>query len=298
MHVVVSGASGFLGSALVPHLRAQGHRVTRLVRSPDDAPDASLWDPRTGRIDQLLVDKADAVVNLSGSNIVHWPPTAAYRRELLASRVDSTTTLARAVAASASPAALINGSGMSYYGSDRGDEVLTEATQPVPGGFLPEVVHHWEHATQPAADAGARVCLVRTTAAMHRDGSILGTILPIFRLGVGGRLGSGRQYMSMLSRTDWVRAATFLVEHDDVSGPFNFGMPNPPTNAEFTDALARALHRPAKLPVPAFALRTAAGSLGNDLLGSLRLEPAALLKAGFAFEHTTLDAMFDDALNG
>lgn len=297
MHVVVSGASGFLGSALVPHLRAHGHEVTRLVRSPDDAPDASLWDPRTGRIDQLLVDKADAVVNLSGSNIVHWPPTATYRRELLASRVDSTTTLARAVAASPSPPALINGSGMSYYGSDRGDEVLTETTEPEKGGLLSEVVHHWENATQPAVDAGARVCLVRTTAAMHRDGSILGTILPIFKLGLGGRIGSGKQYMSMLSRTDWVRAATFLVEND-VSGPFNFGIPNPPTNAEFTDALARALHRPAKIPVPAFALRTAAGSLGNDLLGSLRLEPAALLEAGFTFEHTTLDAMFDDALNG
>jgi len=282
----------------VPHLRERGHQVTRLVRTPDGAPDASLWDPRTGRIDQVAVDRADAIVNLSGSSIVHWPPTAKYRRELLASRVDSTTTLARAVAASPSPAALINGSGMSHYGSDRGDEVLTEASEPGTDGFLPEVVHRWEGATSIAADAGARVCLVRTTAAMHRSGSILGTILPIFKLGVGGRLGSGRQYMSMLSRTYWVRAATFLVEHDDVSGPFNVGMPNPPTNAEFTEALGRALSRPTMLAVPAFALRTAAGSLGNDLLGSLRLEPTALLKAGFTFEHTDLDAMLADALRG
>ncbi len=296
MHVVISGASGFLGSALVPHLRTRGHQVTRLVRSSDDSPDASLWDPRTGRIDQVVVDRADAIVNLSGSGIIHWPPTGRYRRELLASRVDTTTTLARAVAASPTPPALISGSGMSYYGSDRGDEVLTESSEPGGGGFLPEVVHRWENATTVAADAGSRVCVIRTTAAMHRDGSILGTALPIFKLGLGGRIGSGKQYMSMLSRTDWIRAATFLLEHDDVSGPFNFGMPNPGTNADFTEALGRALNRPTKLVVPSFALRVAAGSLGNDLLGSLRVEPAALLKAGFEFEHTTHDAIFEDAL--
>jgi uncharacterized protein len=296
MHVVVSGASGFLGSVLVPHLRERGHRVTRLVRSQEDSPDASLWDPRAGRIDQVVVDRADAVVNLSGSAIIRWPPTGRYRRELLASRVDSTTTLARAVAASPTPPVLISTSGMSYYGSDRGDEVLTESSDPGGGGFLPEVVHRWENATTAASEAGARVCIIRTTAAMHRSGSILGTALPIFKLGLGGRIGSGRQYMSLLSRTDWIRAATFLLEHD-VSGPFNFGMPDPGTNADFTDALGRALNRPTKLVVPSFALRTAAGSLGTDLLGSLRVEPAALIQAGFTFEHTDLDAVLQDALH-
>lgn len=296
MHVVVGGASGFLGRTLVAHLRERGHQVTRLVRSGEPAADASLWDPRTGRIDQVVIDRSDAVVNLSGSQIIHWPPTGRYRRELLASRIDTTTTLARAVAASPSPPALISASGMSYYGSDRGEEVLTESSDPGSGGFLPEVVHRWENATSPAVEAGARVCLIRTTAAMHRSGSILGTALPIFKLGLGGRIGSGRQYMSMLSRTDWIRAATFLVEHDDVSGPFNFGMPNPVTNAQFTDALGKALHRPTRLVVPSFALRTLAGSLGEDLLGSLRLEPAALLKAGFTFEHAHIDAVLEDAL--
>lgn len=296
MHVVVSGASGYLGTTLVPHLRERGHQVTRLVRSDDPSSDASLWDPRTGRIDQVVIDRADAVVNLSGSQIIHWPPTGRYRRELLASRIDTTTTLARAVAASPSPPALISTSGMSYYGSDRGNEVLTESSERGDGGFLPEVVHRWENATGPAAEAGARVCFIRTTAAMHRSGSLLHTALPVFKLGLGGRIGSGRQYMSMLSRTDWIRAATFLVEHDDVSGPFNFGMPDPVTNAQFTKALGKALNRPTRVVAPAFALRLAAGSLGDDLLGSLRVEPAALLKAGFTFEHTDIDSVLEAAL--
>jgi uncharacterized protein len=297
MHVVIGGASGFLGTALTAHLREHGHQVTRLVRKDDPSADASRWDPRTGRIDQVVVDRADAIVNLSGSQIIHWPPTRRYRRELLASRIDTTTTLARAVAAAPSPPALISGSGMSYYGSDRGDEVLTESSEAGSGGFLSEVVHRWENATAPAAEAGARVCRIRTTAAMHRSGSLLGFALPVFRLGLGARIGSGRQYMSMLSRTDWVRAATFLIEHDDLSGPFNFGMPNPVTNAEFTDALGKALHRPTRLVAPTPVLRVAAGSLGEDLLGSLRVEPAALLEAGFTFEHPDIDAVLEDALH-
>lgn len=297
MHVVVGGASGFLGSALVLHLREQGHQVTRLVRSDDPSSDASLWDPRTGRIDQVVIDRADALVNLSGSQIIHWPPTKRYRRELLASRIDTTTTLARAVAASPSPPALISCSGMSYYGSDRGDEVLTESSEAGSGGYLSQVVHRWEQATTPASDAGARVCRIRTTAAMHRSGSLLGLALPVFKLGLGARIGSGRQYMSMLSRTDWIRAATYLIEHDDLSGPFNFGMPDPVTNAEFTDALGKALHRPTRLVAPSPVLRLAAGSLGDDLLGSLRVQPAALLEAGFTFEHPDIDSVLNDAIH-
>ena len=297
MHVVIGGASGFLGTALTVHLREHGHQVTRLVRKDDPSADASRWDPRTGRIDQVVVDRADAIVNLSGSQIIHWPPTKRYRRELLASRIDTTTTLARAVAASPSPPAMISASGMSYYGSDRGDEVLTESSEAGTGGFLSEVVHRWENATTPASDAGARVCRIRTTAAMHRSGSLLGFALPVFRLGLGARIGSGRQYMSMLSRTDWVRAATFLIERDDLSGPFNFGMPNPVTNAEFTDALGKALHRPTRLVAPTPVIRLAAGSLREDLLGSLRVEPAALLAAGFTFEHPDIDSVLEDALH-
>jgi uncharacterized protein (TIGR01777 family) len=297
MHVVVGGASGFLGTALVPHLREQGHQVTRLVRKDDASADASLWEPGTGRIDQVVIDRADVVVNLSGSPIIHWPPTGKYRRELLASRVDTTTTLARAVAASPSPPALISASGMSYYGSDRGKEVLTESSDAGTGSVLCEVVHRWENATSAASEAGARVCRIRTTAAMHRSGSLLGTALPVFRLGLGARIGSGKQYMSMLSRTDWIRAATFLIEHDDLSGPFNLGMPNPVTNAEFTDALGKALHRPTRLVAPAPVLRLAAGSLADDLLGSLRVVPAALLEAGFTFEHPDIDSMLQAAIH-
>jgi uncharacterized protein len=296
MHIVVGGASGFLGSALVAHLRKQGHQVTRLVRTSDASADASEWDPRTGRIDQIVIDRADAVVNLSGSPMVRWPPTGRFRRELLASRIDATTTLARAVASSAAHPALLSASGMSYYGSDRGEDVLTESSAAGDDGFLPGVVHRWENATTVAADAGSRVCLIRTTAAMHRSGSMFPLARRVFSLGLGARLGSGEQYMSMLSLVDWVRAATFLIEHADASGPFNFAMPEPTTNAAFTDALGRALGRPTFLVAPSFALKLGAGSLANDLLGSLRVVPKALTDLGFTFEHRDVDAVIEAAL--
>lgn len=297
MHVVIGGASGFLGTALTDHLREHGHQVTRLVRKDDRSSDASRWDPRTGRIDQVVIDRADAVVNLSGSPMVRWPPTRRFRRELLASRIDATTTLARAVASSKTHPALFSASGMSYYGSDRGDDVLTEKSAAGDGGHLPSVVHHWENATTVAAEAGSRVCLIRTTAAMHRSGSLFPLAKKVFGLGLGARLGSGQQYMSMLSLVDWVRAATFLIEHPDASGPFNFAMPEPTTNAEFTDALGRALGRPTVLVAPSFALKAAAGSLANDLLGSLRVVPAALTDLGFTFEHRDVESVIRAALH-
>jgi uncharacterized protein (TIGR01777 family) len=295
MHVVIGGASGFLGTALVAHLREQGHLVTRLVRSDDPRSDASLWDPHTGRLDQIVIDRADAVVNLSGSSVARWPRTGRVRRELLASRIDSTTTLARAVAASDSPPALLSGSAMGIYGPDRGDEILTEKSE-VGTGFLSELVQRWEQAAQPAVDAGSRVCWLRTTLPLDRRGGLLGPLVPMFKLGAGARLGSGRQFMAMVAMHDWLRAVTFLLEHPTASGPFNIGMPKPPTNAEFTDALGKALNRPTVLVAPTFVLRAVLGGVADDLLGSLRLDSAALRDVGFMFDHADVESALQPAL--
>jgi uncharacterized protein (TIGR01777 family) len=295
MHVVIGGASGFLGTALTAHLREEGHQVTRLVRTDDPLSDASLWDPRTGRLDQIVIDRADAVVNLSGSSVGRFPRTGRVRRELLASRIDATTTLARAVAASENKPALLSQSAMGLYGPDRGDEILTERSEPGTG-FLSEVVQRWELAAQPAADAGARVCWMRTTLPLDRRGGLLGPLVPIFKLGAGARLGSGRQYMAMVAMHDWLRAVTFLLEHPTASGPFNIAMPKSPTNAEFTDALGKALNRPTVLVAPTFALKVALGGVADDLLGSLRVESAALKEAGFHFDYADVESALKPAL--
>jgi uncharacterized protein (TIGR01777 family) len=295
MHVVIGGASGFLGTTLTAHLREEGHQVTRLVRTDDPRSDASLWDPRTGRLDQIVIDRADAVVNLSGSSVGRFPRTGRVRRELLASRIDATTTLARAVAASESKPALLSQSAMGLYGPDRGDEILTERSEPGTG-FLSEVVRRWELSAQQAAEAGARVCWLRTTLPLDRRGGLLGPLVPMFKLGAGARLGSGRQYMSMVALHDWLRAVTFLLEHPTASGPFNIGMPRPPTNAEFTDALGQALNRPTVLVAPTVVLKTVLGSVADDLLGSLRIESAALRDAGFSFDYADVESALKPAL--
>lgn len=296
MHVVVGGASGFLGAPLTAFLRQRGHEVTRLIRSGLPADDASVWEPQTGRIDQVLIDRADAVVNLSGSPISQWPRTAARKREILSSRVTATHTLATAVARSATPTVFISGSGMSWYGTDRGAEQLTETSTPGQG-FLADVSHKWEAAAAPAVAAGARTCFVRTSLVLDADGGVLKLMLPAWKLGVGARLGSGRQYMSLISRNDWVRAVAFVLEDDNARGAFNFAMPQAVTNAEFTDALGRAVHRPTFLAVPGFAIRAALGGISDDLLGSLQVAPAALSTAGFTFSEPDIRAVLDSALN-
>lgn len=297
MKVVVGGASGFLGTPLVQHLRDGGHEVTRLVRKPEATPDAIPWNPSEGAVDQAVIDAADVVVNLSGEPISHWPPTRRWQEEVLSSRLAATTTLATAIARAPKPPALLSSSGMSAYGADRGEEVLTE-TSALGTGFLADVVHAWEAATQAAIDAGARVCILRTTLAVHRSGGLLKPQLPAFRLGLGARLGTGRQHMSLISRADWVRAVGFLAARDDLSGPFNLGIPGDATNAEFTDAVAAAVGRKARFAAPAAALRLGAAPVADDLLGSLRVKPQALLDAGFAFEHPDLSSVVDSALNG
>ncbi len=190
----------------------------------------------------------------------------------------------------------MSGSAMGLYGPDRGDEILTENSEPGTG-FLSELVQRWEQATQPAADAGARVCILRTTLPLDPKGGLLGPLVPMFKLGAGARLGTGRQYMAMVSLHDWLRAVTFLIEHPTASGPFNIGMPEPPTNAEFTDALGDALHRPTVLVAPTIVLRTVLGSVADDLLGSLRLDSLALREAGFTFDHENIREALEAALH-
>jgi len=295
MHVVVGGASGFLGRSLAARLRGQGHRVTELVRSGPAGDEASTWNPAAGHVDQGLINDADAVVNLSGAPIARWPWTASYRRELLESRLGATSTLAAAIAAAPTPPVLVSASGMSVYGADRGDEMLPETAGDGPG-FLADVCRQWEAATLPAQEAGARVSFVRTSSVMHRDGGTLKLMLPVWKAGLGAKLSSGSQFFSVISRDDWVRGVVFLLTHEDASGPFNFANPAPATNAEFTKALAAAVHRPAVLRAPGFAMKLALGGLAPELLGSLRLQPAALTAAGFAFEHPDLESTLDAAL--
>lgn len=293
MRVVIGGASGFLGAPLVAHLRERGHDVTRLVRRTAGEGE-SWWKPSEGLVDQDLIASADAVINLSGSPISQWPRTPARKREILASRLGATSTLARSIAAASTPPVLLSGSGMSWYGVDRGEQPLPEGATPGKG-FLAEVAQQWEAAAAPAVEAGARVAYLRTSIVLDRSGGALKLMALPFRLGLGARLGSGDQYFSTISRRDWVRAVTHVLE-GDLSGPVNLAIPDDVTNREFTRALAAAVRRPAFLAAPSFALRLALGGLADDLLGSLRIRPDALMADGFTFEDSGIDRVLRTAL--
>lgn len=295
MFVVVGGASGFLGSALVDRLHADGHRVARLVRHEAHSPEESAWSPAEGVVDHALIERADVVVNLSGAPIARWPWTPGYRQELLDSRIGATHTLASAIAETGGRPALLSASAMAYYGRDRGEEPLGETAGPGEG-FLTHVTHEWEAAAEPAVNAGSRVCFLRTTNVMHRSGGALKAMLVPFRLGLGARLGDGAQYFSVISRDDWVSAVCHLATRPDASGPYNLASPEPVTNAEFTKALAAAVRRPAFARVPGFAITAVLGGLGQELLGSLRIVPAHLQREGFDFAHRTVEEVLAAAL--
>ncbi len=295
MRFVIAGASGFLGTALRAALARRGHEVVRLVRADSPSTMDSRWDPYNGMVDRDVIGAADVVVNLAGAQLAR-PWTSSYRQTILKSRVATTRTLAEAVAAADDKPALIAQSAIGVYGSDRGDTVLEETTPREGEGFLRRVVEKWEAACAPAEQAGARVCVLRTGVVLDKRGGVLQLMLPLFRLGLAGRLGSGRQYFSAVSLDDWVDATIFLAEHDSAAGPFNVVGPQPPTNAEFTKALAGALHRPAKLAVPAVVLRTALGEASGELLGSLRVFPVAVKEAGYSFQHRTIAEIVQAAL--
>lgn len=296
MRVLIAGASGFLGGALCAELAAAGHDVHRLVRREPAGEDEHRWDPDAGEVSSELVAGVDAVVNLAGSPIASWPWTRARRQEILQSRVRTTGTLARTIAEAPAPPAFVVASGIAIYGGDRGAEELDESSSGG-AGFLADVVRAWEAAADPARAAGGRVVHLRTGVVAHRGGGALKLMLPVFRLGLGGRLGSGRQYFSLISLRDWVAAVRFLLEDPTAEGPFNLVGPAPPTNAEFTRALAARLHRPAVMWAPERPLRLVLGGLANEVLGSLRIRPTRLVQAGFAHRDTDVDSVLAAALS-
>ncbi len=283
--IAIGGASGLIGTALVQHLRARGDQVLRLVRKAAVQPDEVGWDPSRGDLHFSACSTVDTFVNLSGASIGRrW--TDSYKRELLASRVEPTRTLARAAASLGPRATLISASAVGYYG-DRGTEPLTE--QSAGGtGFMAELVRQWEDATRPAAEAGNRVAIFRTGLVMAPRAGALGPMWPLLRLGVGGPLGPGSQIWPWISLVDEVRAITWLIDNP-ISGPVNLAAPATNSHAEVVRAVAAALHRPAMLGVPTWAIRTAMGQTTDLITASQNQVPAALLESGFTFDHPTLD---------
>ena len=287
MRVIISGASGLIGSALSRSLQDAGHDVAHLVRRPVRGAHEIFWDPETGTLDPNSLVGYDAIVHLAGAGVGDRRWTAAYKRVILDSRVNGTSTIARALAARPdTPRVLVSGSAIGFYG-DTGDRAVTEDS-PAGQGFLADVVVAWERAAQPAIDAGVRVAFARTGLVAAPKAGAFGKLLPLFKLGIGGRLASGKQYWSFISLRDEVRALEFLLTHD-LRGPINLTAPEPQTNATVTRALARALRRPALLPVPAFALRIAVGEFSSDITGSQRVVPKRLLESGFSFLDASLE---------
>ena len=290
MLVAVTGASGLIGTAVVRRLRAEGHQVLRLTRSRPSGPDQVQWDPMAGRLDPDALAKADAVVHLAARNIgdrLRW--TAATKRDLLQTRVVGTGLVAETMAGLAEgPRVLVCASGVGFYG-DRGDEVLTEASSGG-RGFLADVVRRWEEAADPARAAGLRVVHLRTGPVQTAAGAGLPKQALMFRLGIGGRLGSGRQWLSWISLDDIAGAYLHALTREDLDGPVNAVAPNPVTNAEFTATLARVLHRPAVLHIPAFGPRLVLGEAADELLFvSQRARPARLQATGYRFQFPELE---------
>lgn len=292
MKIAVSGASGMIGSALVPALRADGHEVLQLVRRTPRTVDEHRWDPQVHRIDPAILRDVDAVVNLSGVGVGDRRWSAKHKRAVLTSRLETTSTLSRglAVAVDEDPGrkrVLLNASAVGWYG-DTGDRIVDEDA-PAGQDFLARVCTDWEAATTPAVEAGVRVVTLRTGLVLGAGG-LLARLLPIFRLGLGGRLGDGRQYMPWISLDDEIGAIRFLLT-SSIAGPVNLTAPNPVTNAEFTRALGRAVGRPAKFVVPGVALRVALGEFADvGVLAGQRAVPARLEAAGYRFAHTDVDS--------
>ena len=286
--IAISGASGLIGTALVGHLRSEGHTVQRLVRRKAQAPDEIQWDPASNSVDIDALNGVDAIIHLAGANVGDHRWTKKYRAEILNSRLLGTTAIAHAVT-TVTPKVFISASAIGYYG-ETGNRAVTESDR---GGddFLAAVCREWEAAADLASNT--RVIKIRTGLVLEPTGGALGRMLPLFRFGVGGKLGSGKQWWSWITLHDQIRAICHLLE-SDLSGPVNLTSPNPVTNQEFTAALARALHRPALLPVPGFALKIALGGFSTEILGSKKVLPQALLDSGFTFDYPHITSALDE----
>ncbi|MBV9663880.1 MAG: TIGR01777 family oxidoreductase [Actinobacteria bacterium] len=289
MKVLVTGSHGLIGSALIPVLQQNGHTVTRLVRS-SPGPGEARWDPEGGTIDRSALEGVDAVVHLAGVGIGDHRWTEEHKRAVLDSRVKGTRLLSETLATLDTKPVLVSGSAVGYYGN-RGDEQLTETSAPG-NDFLAEICTQWEAATGAAEAAGVRVVHLRTGIVLAKEGGALKQMLTPFKLGIGGRLGSGRQWFSWIHIDDEIRAIVHALTNDSVRGAMNAVAPNPATNADFTKALGHALHRPTVMPVPAFGLRVLFGRQMADamLLSGQRVVPAVLQQTGYAFARPDLDA--------
>lgn len=284
--VAIAGSSGLIGSALVSALRAADHRVLRIVRRAPANADELRWDPEAGDIDVDALAGIGAVINLCGIGVSDRRWSGAFKQHLRDSRITPTEVLAAAVADAGVPV-LINASGVGFYG-DTGGRTVDESA-PAGRGFLAQLARDWEAATATARAAGTRVVLARTGLVLARAGGVLGALRPMFSLGLGPRLGNGRQYMPWISLEDEVRALQFAITESSITGPVNLTGPAPVTNAEFTAALGRALNRPTPLLLPGFAARAALGEFADEaLLAGQRAIPVALEQAGFQFRHNTI----------
>ncbi|MEV7508882.1 TIGR01777 family oxidoreductase [Streptomyces sp. NPDC090085] len=295
MRIAVTGSTGLIGNALVRSLRADGHEVVRFVRREPSAADEARWDPERGYVDPAGLAGCAAVVHLAGAGIGDHRWTDAYKRTIRDSRVLGTAALAGALAGlDEPPAVLVSGSAVGYYG-DTGDRVVDEDS-PAGRGFLPSVCQEWEAAADPAREAGIRTAFARTGLVVAKDGGAWGRMFPLFRAGLGGRLGDGRQYWPFISLRDEVRALRHIVDTPSLHGPVNLTAPEPLTNRQVTAAMGRVLKRPAVLPVPAVALRVVLGEFSQDVLSGQRARPARLLESGFVFRDPGIEEAIRAAL--
>lgn len=300
MRIAITGSTGLIGSALTQSLSADGHQVVRLTRghSPAGGRDAgqwASWDPKGGTVQAGALEGVDAVVHLAGAGVGDKRWTTAYKDEIRASRVAGTQTIARAIAALRDrPRVLISASATGYYG-DTGDRVVTEDDR-AGDDFLARVCTDWEAAAADAAEAGVRVVHPRTGLVVSGHGGAWGRLFPLYRFGLGGKLGSGRQYWPFISLADHIAALRFAIERDDVSGPLNFTAPEPLTNREITKAMGKALHRPTVMAVPEPVLGIVLGQFASGITGSCRAVPAGLLAAGFTFGHPTIEQALASAV--
>lgn len=295
LRIAVAGASGLIGGALARSLTADGHEVVRLVRRAARHEREVCWDPEKQYVDTAGLAGCHAVVNLAGAGIGDRRWSDAYKKTLRDSRVLGTAALAEAVAALEDPPrVLVNGSAIGFYG-DTGDRAVDESAPPG-DGFLSSLCVEWEEAAAAAQEAGVRTVFARTGLVVSRRGGAWARLFPLFKAGLGGRIGDGRQYWSFIALHDEVAAIRHLIHTEGLSGPFNLTAPDPVTNAEITAAMGRVLHRPTPFPVPAAALRLALGEMSGDVLGSQRVLPKRLLESGFAFAFPDIEGAIRAAL--